>query len=89
MLRATSLMRQHLLTSKPVTQQIILDMFFLATAESYRQNWPAVFTHRKAWKDGIAALGGYSKLDPVIRKMLWQGDLVIAAVTFTQPILEL
>jgi hypothetical protein len=87
--RAVSLMRQHLLGGKAVTQQIILDMFLLATAESYSQNWPGVFMHRTAFKHSVAALGGFSKLDPSICKMLWRGDLFIAAVTYTQPILEL
>ena len=87
--RAVSLMRQHLLRGKAITQQIILDMFLLATAESYSQNWPGVFMHRTAFKHSVAALGGFSKLDPSICKMLWRGDLFVAAVTYTQPILEL
>jgi hypothetical protein len=87
--RAIGLMRHYLLTCECVTQEMILDIFLLSTTEVYNKNWPAVITHRTAFKQSIAAFGGFSKLDPSICKMLWRGDLFFAAVTCTSPVLEL
>jgi len=87
--RATGMLRQYLLNRHPVTQEIVYDMFLLATAESYRYNWSGVRVHRTAYKYSVAAVGGFEKIDPFICKMLWRGDLFVAAVTITPPILEL
>ncbi len=87
--RAVTLLRQHILEDTPVMQQIIFGILLLTTAEACRQDWPAVFVHREASKYSVAAIGGFSRLDPHICKMLWRTNLDVAAITYTQTILEL
>jgi hypothetical protein len=76
--KAILILRRHLEEGATITQQVIVDMFFLATVEIYSRNFEGARAHLRIIKHLVGKLGGLRSLDQPIIDMIWNGDMVAA-----------
>jgi hypothetical protein len=86
--KAIITLRRYLEEGSTITQQVIVDMFFLATVEIYSRNFEGARAHLRIIKFLIDKLGGLRSLDQPVIDMVWNGDMVAACFLVAVPIFD-
>ena len=81
-------LRRYLEQGAKITQQVILDMFFLATVEIYSRNFEGARAHLCIIKHLVAKLGGLGRLDLWACEMIWNCDMVAACFVGGKPLFD-
>ena len=89
--RALRALRQRLRTSSGTVQsEILSDMFFLCSAETYRYNPTAATTHLLAIAQLVEGVGGLHRIqDHMLLETLVHGDILISVEQLAPPALPL
>ena len=73
----------------PSDEQVILDIFFLAFSEFYRQDYAAMNTHLYMIRSVIGLFGGFEKISPYTREACWYTEICFSTETGESCMLEL
>jgi hypothetical protein len=87
-MRAVRGVREYLGDGKPITDQVILAIFYLAITELFKKNVSASSAHRQMIKHCIIQLGGLARIEPFISLYCVSLDHIIAASTVTPPVFD-
>jgi hypothetical protein len=87
--RAIRVMRKYLDDGKPITDQVILVLFYLAITELFKKNVSGSKIHWQMIKHCIIQLGGLARIEPYISCYCVGMDYLIAASTVTPPVFDL
>jgi hypothetical protein len=69
-----------------VSQQVVLDFSWMATAEAYRENFTGAMAYQRINAFVVRKMGGFEKVEPFVREMCRIGDIFISSLNMTPPI---
>jgi hypothetical protein len=87
-LKAIQALRKFVQANEPITDRVILDLFFLSLAEFYNKNHVGSKVHYQIMKQFVINLGGFAKLEPFIAWFVLSADYLLAASTVTAPVFD-
>jgi hypothetical protein len=70
-----------------ISQQVILDFAWMATAEAYRDNFTGALAYQHINKFAIQKFGGIERAEPFVREICRIGDIFISSLSLTPPVL--
>lgn len=70
-------------------QQAVLDIAWMATAESYIGNFAGAMAHHRICLYLVERMGGWDKIDAFVREMCRIGDIFVSSLTLTPPMFGL
>ena len=73
----------------PTDEQVILDIFFLAFSEFYRQDYAAMQTHLHMIRSVIGLFGGFEKISDYTREACWYTEICFSTETGESCMFEL
>ena len=91
MSRALRTMREYFaqLSTAPMDDHVILDIFFVALSEFFRQNFVAMRTHLLMIRHIVNSLGGFKNVSQYIREVCCYTELCFALRTGEVPVFEM
>jgi hypothetical protein len=87
MAKAIHALREHLINTPEVDQQVIRDIFFLYTCEYFSQNIDCAESYLRILRSMVDRIGGFSSIDTYDRRLYWCGDFSLALESGRPPIL--
>jgi hypothetical protein len=88
MFRALQALRKHMAKKSVADEELVLDMFHLCCAESYRLNTVGALVHLWACKKIVDTLGGLHAIDAHLAESLSISDLFVTAEQLMAPVFE-
>jgi hypothetical protein len=85
--KAIHALREHLIKTPEVDQEVIRDIFFMYTCEYFTSNLDCAERYMRILRSMVERLGGFSCLDTYDRRLYWSGDIGLALETGYPPIL--
>jgi hypothetical protein len=82
-------LQRRLNQAQPVDEILLLAIYLLCAAETYRKDWSAVQIHQKMLRHLYTTyLGGFHGITYYLRRMIWLQDRFIAMARATVPLVE-
>jgi hypothetical protein len=85
--KAIHALREQLITTPEVDQEVIRDVFFMYTCEYFSQNLDCAEKYLRILRSMVERIGGFSCIDIYDRRLYWCGDIGLALETGRPPIL--
>jgi hypothetical protein len=87
MAKAIHALREHLISTPEVDQEVIRDVFFMYTCEYFSKNLDCAESYLRILRSMVERLGGFSCIDIYDRRLYWCGDIGLALETGYPPLL--
>jgi hypothetical protein len=85
--KAIHALREHLIRTSEVDQEVVRDIFFMSTCEYFAQNLDCAASYLRILRSMVERIGGFSSIDIYDRRLYWSGDIGLALETGYPPIL--
>jgi hypothetical protein len=87
MAKAIHALREHLINTPEVDQEVIRDVFFMYTCEYFAKNLDCAEAYLRILRSMVERLGGFSCIDIYDRRLYWCGDIGLALEGGCPPLL--
>lgn len=87
MARAIHALREQLINTPEVDQEVIRDVYFMFSCEYFSQNLDCAESYLRILRSMVDRIGGFSCIDVYDRRLYWCGDIGLALETGRPPIL--